>query len=193
MGSPYFMPQSATHHPSPPSSRQTPDLPGHRATSLHRTTTALAGLPSCVTPSLPTTGSGPRSPQHPRRERKRFRMVGITGLGMDAPSRAREYQPVCPSTTPVGLALGPAHPGRTNLAQEPLVNRQRDSRSAFATHACILTPTPSTPGSHKGFTGRRTAPLPNKTIRAPKTQSHCHSFGGTLEPRYIVGAGPLDQ
>ena len=64
----------------------------------------------------------------------------------------------------------------------------RDSHSAFATHACILTPTPSTPGSHRGFTGCRTLPYPTSPTRA-----HCHGFGGTLEPRYIVGAGPLDQ
>ena len=24
-------------------------------------------------------------------------------------------------------------------------------------------------------------------------QGRCHGFGGALEPRYIVGAGPLDQ
>ena len=24
-------------------------------------------------------------------------------------------------------------------------------------------------------------------------ERECHSFGGVLEPRYIVGAGPLDQ
>ena len=64
----------------------------------------------------------------------------------------------------------------------------RDSHSAFATHACILTPTPSTPGSLRGFTGRRTLPYPTSCQPA-----HCHGFGGTLEPRYIVGAGPLDQ
>ena len=42
----------------------------------------------------------------------------------------------------------------------------RDSHSAFATHACILTPTPSTPGSLRGFTGRRTLPYPTP-LRSP--------------------------
>jgi hypothetical protein len=32
------------------------------------------------------------------------------------------------------------------------------------------------------------APLPNHTF-----QHDWHGFGGALQPRYIVGAGPLDQ
>ena len=36
----------------------------------------------------------------------------------------------------------------------------RVSHSAFATHACILTPTPSTPRSHGRFHGCRTLPYP---------------------------------
>ena len=44
---------------------------------------------------LPTTGSGPTlHPQHPPKGTKGLRMVSITGLSTDAPSRAREYQPV---------------------------------------------------------------------------------------------------
>ena len=35
------------------------------------------------------------------------------------------------------------------------------------------------------------APLPNTTT--PKDERCCRGFGGVLEPRYIVGAGPLDQ
>jgi hypothetical protein len=43
------------------------------------------------------------------------------------------------------------------------------------------------------------APLPNTTTtptqrtRQADLKWHCHGFGGVLEPRYIVGAGPLDQ
>jgi hypothetical protein len=38
------------------------------------------------------------------------------------------------------------------------------------------------------------APLPN-TPDTPQgdTERCCRGFGGVLEPRYIVGAGPLDQ
>ena len=45
---------------------------------------------------LPTTGSDPTLPRphSPRRDRRRVRMVSITGLSTGALSRAREYQPV---------------------------------------------------------------------------------------------------
>jgi hypothetical protein len=76
----------------------------------------------------------------------------------------------------------------------------RGSHSAFATHACILTRTPSTPGSPRGFTGCTTLPYPTPRLHQPGTNPQpadlmrcCHGFGGALEPRYIVGAGPLDQ
>ncbi len=74
----------------------------------------------------------------------------------------------------------------------------RVSHSSFATHACILTPTPSTTGSRRGFPGCRTLPYP-PTHLAPTPQGRskltceCRGFGGVLEPRYIVGAEPLDQ
>ena len=39
------------------------------------------------------------------------------------------------------------------------------------------------------------APLPNNPRPPHKggPEDHCRGFGGVLEPRYIVGAGPLDQ
>ena len=33
------------------------------------------------------------------------------------------------------------------------------------------------------------APLPKNN----KKNCYCHGFGGTLKPRYIIGAQPLDQ
>jgi hypothetical protein len=74
----------------------------------------------------------------------------------------------------------------------------RGSHSAFATHACILTRTPSTTRSLGRFTGCTTLPYPTPRLHPhPKAQADlmqcCHGFGGALEPRYIVGAGPLDQ
>jgi hypothetical protein len=44
--------------------------------------------------------------------------------------------------------------------RNPWSSGGRVSHSAFATHACILTPTPSTTRSHGGFTGCRTLPYP---------------------------------
>src|SRR6185295_103824 len=94
----------------------------------------------------------------------------------------------CPSTTPVGLALGPDSPwadwpgpGTLGLSAGKVLT------CLIATHACILTPTPSTTGSLRGFTRCRTLPYP--TILA----DHCRGFGGVLEPRYIIGAQSLDQ
>ena len=74
----------------------------------------------------------------------------------------------------------------------------RGSHSAFATHACILTRTPSTTRSLGRFTGCTTLPYPTPRLHThPKMGADlmrcCHGFGGALEPRYIVGAGPLDQ
>ena len=94
----------------------------------------------------------------------------------------------CPSTTPVGLALGPDSPwadwpgpGTLGLSAGKVLT------CLIATHACILTPTPSTTGSLRGFTGCRTLPYPiNIGV-------DCRGFGGVLEPRYIIGAQSLDQ
>lgn len=56
----------------------------------------------------------------------------------------------------------------------------------------------STPGSPRRFTRHTTLPYPPTHLdRNPKEPTkllcECHSFGGVLEPRYIVGAEPLDQ
>src|SRR5690349_2628582 len=60
------------------------------------------------------------------------------------------------------------------------------SHLPIATHACILTPTPSTAPLPGCFTGCRTLPYPT-------THGRCRGFGGVLEPRYIIGAQSLDQ
>jgi hypothetical protein len=93
----------------------------------------------------------------------------------------------CPSTTPVGLALGPDSPwadwpgpGTLGLSAGKVLT------CLIATHACILTPTPSTAPLPGCFTGVQDAPLPIEQVR-------CRGFGGVLEPRYIIGAQSLDQ
>jgi hypothetical protein len=53
----------------------------------------------------------------------------------------------------------------------------RGSHSAFATHACILTPTPSTPRSLGGFTGCRTLPYPTPRLHPPGEPSRRISCG----------------
>ena len=77
---------------------------------------------------------------------------GYTGTGISTR---------CPSTTPVGLALGPDSPwadwpgpGTLGLSAGKVLT------CLIATHACILTPTPSTTRSLCGFHGCRTLPYP---------------------------------
>ena len=91
----------------------------------------------------------------------------------------------CPSTTPVGLALGPDSPwadwpgpGTLGLTAGKVLT------CLIATHACILTSPPST-------TGHPVASLNGE--RSPTQPYGCRGFGGVLEPRYIIGAQSLDQ
>ncbi len=37
------------------------------------------------------------------------------------------------------------------------------------------------------------SPAERRSPTHPRITRECHSFGGVLEPRYIVGAEPLDQ
>ena len=95
MGSPYFASIGYASPLTPAIKGRHPDLPGHRATSLHQDNHRLAGLPSCVTPSLAYYRIGSHAPPTPDSEEPgEVRMVSITGLDTDAPPRAREYQPV---------------------------------------------------------------------------------------------------
>ena len=81
----------------------------------------------------------------------------------------------CPSTTPVGLALGPDSPwadwpgpGTLGLSAGKVLT------CLFATHACILTPTPSTVESLHCFPGCRTLPYP-ATYMAAAASAVCLS------------------
>src|SRR4051812_25340215 len=73
------------------------------------------------------------------------------------------------------------------------------SHSPLATHACILTRVASTAGFLRRFTRHTTLPYPSLHLAgrlqkpADGRPEECHGFGGVLEPRYIVGAEPLDQ
>src|SRR6185437_6757729 len=89
------------------------------------------------------------------------------------------------------------------------------SHPSFATHACILTRVASTAGSLRCFPCHTTLPYPSAHLDPKGAGGHgtgstwqarngrdrhpplpqragitreCHSFGGVLEPRYIVGA-----
>ena len=87
----------------------------------------------------------------------------------------------CPSVTPFGLTLGPTHPGRINLPQEPLGFR----RLRFSRSFSLLIPTFSLPPRPAHFS----MDLHPTAERSPTTIPPCggtiHSFGGMLEPRSL--------
>lgn len=163
-------PHSAMHHLSEFSDRRiclsvflpvcpsiTTDWYGYLPASPHRLTTTKEG---------PTQ---PRPPSHPK-------VIGGAGFGWLVPlirhGRAHTGTGIstrCPSTTPVGLALGPDSPwadwpgpGTLGLSAGKVLT------CLIATHACILTPTPSTTRFHGCFTGCRTLPYPATTRWLPR-------------------------
>ncbi len=144
-----------TSHPS----RDT-DLPMSRATRLHQHNHSLAELPSCVTPSLDYYTL--RSHAH------HLHPEGIQQLGWlvsCASSRAHMlgYGNINPLS--IDYACRPRLRSRLTLGglawpRNPWSSGGRVSHSAFATHACILTPTPSTARLRGRFPGCRTLPYP---------------------------------
>jgi hypothetical protein len=154
----------------------TTDWYGYLPASPHRLTTTHPGPAQPLGPVDPKVSGCPGFGRLAERIRH-----GRTHTGTGISTR-------CPSTTPVGLALGPDSPwadwpgpGTLGLSAGKVLT------CLIATHACILTPTPSTTGSLRGFTGCRTLPYPTRHT------SDCRGFGGVLEPRYIIGAQSLDQ
>ena len=111
MGSPYFASIGYASPLTPAIKGRRPDLPGRRATSLHQDNHRLAGLPSCVTPSLAYYQLGSHAPPTPTSEETgEVRMVSITSLDTCRTTTSTGISTRCPSTTPVGLALGPGSP-----------------------------------------------------------------------------------
>ena len=78
---------------------------------------------------------------------------------------------------------------RRTLLRNPWAIGGGDSHPSFVTHAGILTSQGSTAGSPRRFTALGT--LSYRAI-GPKA-SRTRSFGGMLEPRYIIRARTLDQ
>src|ERR1700737_5135286 len=91
----------------------------------------------------------------------------------------------CPSTTPVGLALGPDSPWADWPGPGTLgLPAGKVFPCLIATHACIRTPPPSTTGHPEASLVWGTLPYPTPRADA----QNCRGFGGVLEPRYIIGA-----
>src|SRR5689334_12677111 len=111
MGSPYFATHGYASPLTPVIQDSHPDLPGWRATGLHQDNQRLAGLPSCVTPSLAYYRIGSHAPPTPT---PKGRQQGSDGQhhrprhGRTTTGTGISTRP--PSTTPDGLALGPGSP-----------------------------------------------------------------------------------
>ena len=169
---------------------------------MHQDNQRLAELPSCVTPSLGYYQIRSHASTHralPEGSTSTgFRAVSIT----DSPwARSHGYGNINPLS--IGYACRPRLRSRLTLGgltwpRNPWSFGGRVSHSSFATHACILTRTASTPRSLRCFHGCTTLPYPSTHLAHPSQGvcgllCECRSFGGVLEPRYIVGAGSLDQ
>jgi hypothetical protein len=190
MGSPYFASIGYASPLTPVIQDRHPDLPGHRATSLHQDNHRLAGLPSCVTPSLAYYRIGSHAPPtaHPegqtrgsdgQHHRPRHgRTITSTGISTRHPS-----------TTPVGLALGPGSP----WADKPGPGTLGQSAAEILTLQSLLMPAFSLPHPPPHPHRAASPDAGRSPTQPPRHQEDCHGFGGALEPRYIVGAGPLDQ
>ena len=173
-------------------------MSGYRLTPGQPTpggTTLLRHPIACLLPD--------RVPRSPHRSSRRTR----GGFGWSAsPASARAHCHGHGNINPLSIdyACRPRLRSRLTLGgltwpRNPWSFGGRGSHSAFATHACILTRTPSTPGFHRRFPGCTTLPYPTPRLHPRPSRARadllwrCHGFGGALEPRYIVGAGPLDQ
>jgi hypothetical protein len=142
----------------------------HRATGLHQYYHSLAELPSCVTPSLDYYQLRSRAHHHqPESLRQIGRLVSPASSG----THPRGYGNINPLS--IDYACRPRLRSRLTLGgtawpRNPWSFGGRDSHSAIATHACILTPTPSTTGSLRCFPGCRTLPYPSTRLH-PTTRA----------------------
>jgi hypothetical protein len=158
-----------------------------------RTTNAWAGLPSCVIPSLDYYQQGSRDSPAPPEGFARSRRLALKGSSWANQSGYGNINPLS-----IDYACRPRLRSRLTLGglacpRNPWSSGGRVSHPSFATHACILTRVASTTGSPRRFTAHTTLPYPSTPLARKQDPDECHGFGGVLEPRYIVGAEPLDQ
>ena len=144
------------------------DLPTTRATRLHQYNHSLAELPSCVTPSLDYYGIRSHAPHTQlRSEDLRHACFGWLVSTASPWAHMLGYGNINPLS--IDYACRPRLRSRLTLGglawpRNPWSSGGRVSHSAFATHACILTPTPSTASFRHGFPGCRTLPYPSTPL-----------------------------
>ena len=120
---------------------------------------------------LPTTHQVPGSATSPRRDQRPHRLAQRGS----AWALLRGYGNINPLS--IDYACRPRLRSRLTLGglawpRNPWSSGGRVSHSAFATHACILTPTPSTTRSRGCFPGCRTLPYPSAPLHnTPKSEA----------------------
>ena len=153
------------------------DLPMFRPTRLHQYYHSLAELPSCVTPSLDYYEIRSHAPQHPLRPKASQMRFGWLVSNASSWAHMLGYGNINPLS--IDYACRPRLRSRLTLGglawpRNPWSSGGRVSHSAFATHACILTPTPSTASFRHGFPGCRTLPYPSIPLdKRLKASSRC--------------------
>ena len=164
------------------------DLPITRLTRLHQQSNKWHGyLP--VSPHRLDHISGPTHAHNTIARRRKYHACGwlVSMLYHGRAYTGTRISTGYPSTTPVGLALGPDSPWEDELDPGTLSHPAGQILTVqFVTHACILTRTQSTTPYSIASTHARRSPTQH-------TKIYCRGFGGVLEPHYIVGAKPLDQ
>ena len=213
-GSPYFPGRSGrvTIAPHPRHRRQPPGFAWAAGRALERAEPSDPRGHHCASPlliRLPTCAEGPQTPAAPPPARPEDRDAGAytggAGRG-SAPARRHGRYPVrYGNINPSSIDYARRPRLRSRLTQggpawpwNPWSYGAGDSHPSIATHACILTPAPSTPGhpaaspgAGRSPTTRRAPPPPHRGRQSPSRR--IRGFGGALEPRSIVGARPLDQ
>src|SRR5438105_3122813 len=153
------------------------DLPMLRATRLHQHFHPLAELPSCVTPAFDYYRFRSHAPHHCLTRRIGQQRFGWLVSNASSWAHMLGYGNINPLS--IDYACRPRLRSRLTLGglawpRNPWSSGGRVSHSAFATHACILTPTPSTTGFHRGFPGCRTLPYPSTPLdRSLKENNRC--------------------
>jgi hypothetical protein len=124
----------------------------------------VAGLPSCVTPSLAYYQFGSRAPPTSSEDSAGFRHLASLGSAWACHSGYGNINPLS-----VDYACRPRL--RSRLTQggltwpwNPWSFGGRVSHPSFATHACILTRVASTTGSPRRFTRHTTLPYPSTRL-----------------------------
>jgi hypothetical protein len=150
------------HHASPFTWHGFPNATGHTLTPV---TISWRSYPPASPHRLTTTGSDPTLPT--TQTRKPAQWIGWLVSPASPGTHPHGYGNINPLS--IDYACRPRLRSRLTLGglawpRNPWSSGGRVSHSALATHACILTPTPSTTRSHGGFPGCRTLPYPSTPL-----------------------------